>query len=532
MCGDRLLLDLKVSAKSSNNLTDVLLEKLDWVPRMNGLDPVVTKGAPVTPKPGAQYALPQIVRSSSSSPKSPRAAAQRPPRWSDVGSTGKQCQTFTKFLHRCKCRSAGSAEVVRAHSESCAATTCSGTTTTLYKSHRRYNLPSHLFFPTSSRCISKAKVILAEAAQQRTNTGELPRNTGAIGPLLRMIAALEDCTKLCDALDTLAFLVFEANQRKLVVEIGGLDVILSCLQSADSKVVVAALRALCTVGKDYGSQADFPAERFVPAILSLLSANNSPTVLLAALAALDQLPWGLMSGSQDVVSQVLQLLHPALERQVLLAVLEFLLESARSHTATSHAPWNSCIFKLVPLMNPRSQLGHEVVHLCLELLLILSDTPELRSTMCAAGCLPALLGQLFDPDDRSAVRASCLLSALVENHWGCVRLAEEPVLCLLLKVLSSRQCADVKIGALYMLRCLAHENAGVVKCLQAHGCKHHLLNLLKHTADEDVSLATFALLQTVDSSWMAMSSGSSANCACPGEEGFLNSCVVTATAVV
>jgi hypothetical protein len=76
------------------------------------------------------------------------------------------------------------------------------------------------------------------------------RNTGALGPLLAMLQdamqSSEDSEKLRLALDTLAFLLLDRANRKLVAELNGMDLILSAVQLRNDSNVhhASALDAL------------------------------------------------------------------------------------------------------------------------------------------------------------------------------------------------------------------------------------------------------------------------------------------------
>ena len=74
------------------------------------------------------------------------------------------------------------------------------------------------------------------------------RNTGALGPLLIMMQNEQDTDKLRGCLDTLAFLLLDKANRKVINEIHGLDVIMGLFsRTQDPTVLCSALDAVCSL---------------------------------------------------------------------------------------------------------------------------------------------------------------------------------------------------------------------------------------------------------------------------------------------
>lgn len=74
------------------------------------------------------------------------------------------------------------------------------------------------------------------------------KNTGALGPLLVMIQNEQDTVKLRSCLDTLAFLLLDKANRRVINEIHGLDAIMGLFtRSRDPTVLCSALDAVCSL---------------------------------------------------------------------------------------------------------------------------------------------------------------------------------------------------------------------------------------------------------------------------------------------
>eukprot|EP00967_Tisochrysis_lutea_P007721 scaffold9217_cov17-Tisochrysis_lutea.AAC.2 len=87
------------------------------------------------------------------------------------------------------------------------------------------------------------------------------RNTGALGPLLIMMQNEQDTEKLRGCLDTLAFLLLDKANRKVINEIHGLDVIMGLFsRTQDPTVLCSALDAVCSLVRsdDADKQVELP----------------------------------------------------------------------------------------------------------------------------------------------------------------------------------------------------------------------------------------------------------------------------------
>lgn len=94
------------------------------------------------------------------------------------------------------------------------------------------------------------------------------------------------------------------------------------------------------------------------------------------------------------------------------------------------------------------------------------------------------------------MRSVCILTSLVHCRLGAEALAAEPSLCVLLRLLQERSgCADTCLGALYVLRVLAGQQASVVAVLRQHGAAPLLQRWLAETHDEDVRHGCSSLLR-------------------------------------
>lgn len=419
--------------------------------------------------------------------------------------------------------------------------------------------------------ISKAKQVLAEAisgAQGGCGLMDAPsvRDTGVLSPLLAMIRTncrsrsscysregstsvnssqgstysssfISSCSKpstdrsipdqqeqsnqkVLDCLDTVCYLAIDDANRMALVELGGMQLMLSKLppSAATTEVQVAALRGLVAIARSDNAKRDMWEGAGGEVLLDMLASPTLEPMTQMAYAAVKHLAWSSSGGSfgssfysssssngdrhllePRLVATLASVIHPNTHVSVLLAALNMLYLAAKSPDAHTFPGWQQVLFKLVPLLSPGSRRGgYDVLSAALHLLLQLGDIQELRNAMSAAGCLVPVMGLLFDPD--FGLKAACLLTVLVDTKLGQERLCEESALCMLLRVLQHNKLSvDAKLAVVYVLKRLSAERPVVLPFLLQHSAVPVLYRLVADIADDDLRQGAMVLLRSLGS---------------------------------
>ncbi|PNH02660.1 hypothetical protein TSOC_011339, partial [Tetrabaena socialis] len=377
------------------------------------------------------------------------------------------------------------------------------------------------------RRISKAKACLWEAVNTKMphNTPVLKsvacRNSGALLPLLHMVAACEPVGTV-RALTTLSFLLLDKANRRVCHELQALDVLLGILRRAtDQQVLLAALDALCNLCKyDVKDKMALWQHPNKGALLSMLSNRHSSVIVVETLRTCRTLCFAFSSssavsagkcasacctsaaqpsGQQEqlprtclepaLVTVASELLHPSTDTHVLLKALKLLTwasaivtDPKQSHTAVY---WHNAVFRIVPLLTHCANL--EVVESASDILVNLSEHESFEKIFFASGCIPPLLHLLNHKRCAVSQSASCVLSSLAEGGLSRDKLCQDTALLAMLRVLQNNHCVVVTLGVLYILGRLASYRAQVVRSLKGWGAVQLLLRMLATTRDADAA---------------------------------------------
>ncbi|GFR42133.1 hypothetical protein Agub_g2979 [Astrephomene gubernaculifera] len=417
----------------------------------------------------------------------------------------------------------------------------------------------------NSRRISLCKQVLLEATLNFNTapSAQMPvlktpacRNSGALLPLLNMLAAEQEPTRTVRSLHTLSFLLLDKANRRVCHELRALDTLLDILRRAtDQQVLISALEAICCLckndAKDKMSLWQHPNKG---ALLSMLSNRHSSVIVTEALVtcrALCFAPSGTSSSGTALVSPVgsftgscgfpgckeqqpsdhgsaggasssglasstarcpsmqllepalltvaSELLHPSTDTHVLLRALKLLLSasaivsSAAGGSSSQGSFWHNAVFRMVPLLTHCCEV--DVVEAALAVLVNLSEHRVFHNMFYAAGCIPPLLHLLSHKRSDVSQSASCVLSALSEGGLSRDKLCQDTALLAMLRVLQANHSVVVTLGVLYMLGRLAAYRAQVVRSLKAWGAVQLLTRLLATTRDEDAAEGCRQLMQ-------------------------------------
>ncbi|KXZ44745.1 hypothetical protein GPECTOR_63g7 [Gonium pectorale] len=388
------------------------------------------------------------------------------------------------------------------------------------------------------------------------------RNSGALLPLLSMLAAEHETSRVVRAMDTLSFLLMDRANRRACHELRALDVLLDILRRASDQqqVQLSCLEALCSLCKhDAKEKMALWQHPNRGALLSMLNNRNSSVLVIETLRVCRTLCFAAASGGADCASssaatgacnnsccslsererdgehrhrsshshthgplQLLEpalltvtaeLLHPSTDVSVLLKALK-LLHVASAHVGCAKdSPgccgcWHNAMFRLVPLLTHCADM--DVVESALAVLVNLSEHEMFHNVCFASGCIPPLLHLLNHKRCAVSQSASCVLSALAEGGLSRDKLCQDTALLAMLRVLHTNHCVVVTLGVLYMLGRLASYRGQVVRSLKNWGAVQLLLRLQATTTDADAAEGCRQLLQLLGAQLPAAQSVQSA----------------------
>eukprot|EP00878_Enallax_costatus_P002767 GHUV01002957.1.p1 GENE.GHUV01002957.1~~GHUV01002957.1.p1 ORF type:complete len:788 (+),score=265.99 GHUV01002957.1:973-3336(+) len=221
-----------------------------------------------------------------------------------------------------------------------------------------------------------------------------------------------------------------------------------------------------------------------------------------------------------IIPALAEALHPAADVPVLMSALKLLSKAAASDDFDASAPavgpdinsiaeqpalkrqqqvnWNKVLFALMPLLIPtQRRQGHLVLSAALELLVVLTERYlELQPAVCAAGCLPPLLVQVLEGHSEQSLQAACILTGIVDCSAAQDRLAQEPALALLLRVVQNKErSVDVQLAAVHVLRRLATCVPKTAALLKLQGAASVIVAMVQEVPDQEVRRAAGGLLQ-------------------------------------
>jgi len=317
---------------------------------------------------------------------------------------------------------------------------------------------------------------------------------------MAMIESETEADRLRCCLETLAFLLLDKANRKVVNELRGLDLIMRVFQRAsDPNVQISALDALHSLVKSEDADKErlwaHPQKQLV---LGMAKPKLGAGQLCEVLCLLRKMSFRTIGNELELLEPGLlavlsNLLAPTLPHPVLLKALKVLRYCAECAGNDHLNSWHLIVFKLVPLLR-----DSVVCEATLNVLLPLSEHMAFKNLFMAAGAIPPLLALLLHPVKSVAVTATCVISCLSDVGLSREQLCQEPALVALMRTLQhNRQHVDVNIGILYTLNRLAGAKPVVVATMHRHNAPQLLLRLLQRWSDEDLVLAALQLLETV-----------------------------------
>eukprot|EP00198_Chlamydomonas_reinhardtii_P006412 XP_001695748.1 predicted protein [Chlamydomonas reinhardtii] len=399
---------------------------------------------------------------------------------------------------------------------------------------------------TNARRITLCKAVLMEATTNYATTPVVEtqllksaacRNSGALLPLLSMLAAEQEPSRSVRALETLSFLLLDRMNRRACLELRALDILLDILRRAtDQQVLLSALEALCSLCKhDARDKMALWQHSNKGALLTMLSNRHNSAVIVETLRTCRMLCFapgtgcgggcGAATGAagedatnnatgsgaccgglgQQLLEPALltvaaELLHPNADVCVLHKSLKLLRDASAILACASGARcpqgcWHNAVFRIVPLLTHCSDV--EVVEAALTVLVNLSEHSFSHNMLFASGCIPPLLHLLSHKRCAVSQQASCVLSALAEGGLSRDKLCQDTALLALLRVLNANHCVTVTLGVLYMLERLASYRASVVRSLKGWGAVQLLQRLMGTTQDVDAAEGCRQLLKSL-----------------------------------
>ncbi|GIL77068.1 hypothetical protein Vretimale_3220 [Volvox reticuliferus] len=165
----------------------------------------------------------------------------------------------------------------------------------------------------NSRRITLCKQVLLEATT-KYNAAPLVdmtlmknvacRNSGALGPLLSMLAAEQDLSCVVRCLDTLSFLLMDRANRRACHELGGLDVLLDVLHRAtDQHILLKGLEALCGLCKhDARDKMVLWQHKKKGVLLSMLNSRHGSAIVIETLRTCRTLCFAACSSTRSSIS--------------------------------------------------------------------------------------------------------------------------------------------------------------------------------------------------------------------------------------
>jgi len=393
----------------------------------------------------------------------------------------------------------------------------------------------------STRRIAIAKQILAEAMSAYTPSFSISalksnkcRNTGAMGPLLAMLEEQQEPEKTHFCLETLAFLLLDRANRKIVADLSGVDTILRTFARVqDPTIRTSALNSLASLVKhDNEDKAHLWAHPSKTAVLELIRQKQPASQQLEVMCYVNKIAFRTGAGNTPVqlleprlLTAMSELLHPTAHPSILSRALRF-FHMAAVCAESSHLPhWHTAAFHLVPLLSlpatvgmlPSAQhaplqeantsesgganggsckcSGSTILEAVLEVLMTLAERPAFRNALFAAGVLNPIMLLLTRDSKPVRVAAACILSSLSDSAMCMEQLGSETALVAMLRALNSVPCAEISIGVLYVLGRLAAARPHATVVLRHCGAVPLLHKVQQTSPDVDVVLGAAQLLE-------------------------------------